>query len=335
MLKSATKAIYRCHYDFLEKMLKNNTKESFSRKMHNGATLLHVAAGFGQIRAIELLLDNGMDVDILDKDGNTAMHRAAQLGHLHVITLLAKRGSCAIPDNLTNIFGDTVMHLATQALCLGLVEAIASMGFFAMRQFNAAGFAPVHCAARSAVVENLLAFAKIDASLLEFQDAHGMTPLHHAVFCDSRPMIHGILSVSDKSMVIVDEFSRMPVHLAAACGNIEAFSAICGYDARMLCTTTAQSSFTPLHLAASNGCLEIVKHIVHREFQALLHKDSFGRVPLQLAIIGGHAEVCQYMLNVFPGVVHEQDNVGWTAYHVALHMKLPYILGLVVIATFN
>jgi ankyrin repeat protein len=56
-------------------------------------TLLHAAAGKGQLQAAELLLARGMDVNAREKGDNTyAMHWAAAAGHLDVVRRLADAG---------------------------------------------------------------------------------------------------------------------------------------------------------------------------------------------------------------------------------------------------
>jgi hypothetical protein len=42
----------------------------------NGSTALHTAAYFGAIPVVKELLSNGMDINILDYKGATALHRA-------------------------------------------------------------------------------------------------------------------------------------------------------------------------------------------------------------------------------------------------------------------
>eukprot|EP00927_Polykrikos_kofoidii_P034872 TRINITY_DN29491_c0_g1_i1.p1 TRINITY_DN29491_c0_g1~~TRINITY_DN29491_c0_g1_i1.p1 ORF type:complete len:701 (+),score=46.41 TRINITY_DN29491_c0_g1_i1:22-2103(+) len=59
----------------------------------DGDVALHVAAGFGHERLIELLLDKKAHVDVADKNGATALHTAVALGHLRVARLLLDRNA--------------------------------------------------------------------------------------------------------------------------------------------------------------------------------------------------------------------------------------------------
>ena len=54
------------------------------------------------------LLDHGADVNARDRRGFTALHRAAEMGHLDVTQLLLDRGATPNPDAK----GDTPRSLA-------------------------------------------------------------------------------------------------------------------------------------------------------------------------------------------------------------------------------
>lgn len=49
-------------------------------KSNQGWTPLHLATYFGHAQMVQLLLDNGADVDALNDAGDTALHKAAFIG---------------------------------------------------------------------------------------------------------------------------------------------------------------------------------------------------------------------------------------------------------------
>ena len=55
-------------------------------------TALHHAAEYGHVECIDLLLDAGADKDALSSAEQTALHRAAGAGHLEVVRLLLEAG---------------------------------------------------------------------------------------------------------------------------------------------------------------------------------------------------------------------------------------------------
>jgi ankyrin repeat protein len=68
-----------------------------------GDSCLHLAAIRGDCRAIELLLDAGLDINELGDVGNTALHYAIKYQHDDVVALLIKRGAAS---DIKNEFGE-------------------------------------------------------------------------------------------------------------------------------------------------------------------------------------------------------------------------------------
>lgn len=54
----------------------------------NGNSLLHIAAQCGDLRAIELLLRGGLDVNLVGDKGNTALHCARTKGAFNLLLAL-------------------------------------------------------------------------------------------------------------------------------------------------------------------------------------------------------------------------------------------------------
>lgn len=61
-------------------------------KWDRGSAALHVAAYFGHVEVVKLLLgDSDIDVDIRNSHGETPLHKAALTGRKEVVQLLADR----------------------------------------------------------------------------------------------------------------------------------------------------------------------------------------------------------------------------------------------------
>lgn len=72
-------------------------------------TLLHFAASFGDTNVAKLLLEQGVDIDVKDQNGNTSLHLAALNGHTDIVKLLLEKGSDL---SVVNKEGNTFLHLA-------------------------------------------------------------------------------------------------------------------------------------------------------------------------------------------------------------------------------
>jgi ankyrin repeat protein len=60
---------------------------------------LHYAVGFNQAEAVQILLDNKMDVNATDKHGNTALHFAAGYAREDIATMLLRAGADGRVEN--------------------------------------------------------------------------------------------------------------------------------------------------------------------------------------------------------------------------------------------
>ena len=88
----------------------------------DGWMAIHTAAFSDFLPIVRLLLDAGVDVDVKDRDENeTALHKAAALGHTSIICLLLKRGADVC---LVNNLGRDVLQHAQRHRQTGNEEAV-------------------------------------------------------------------------------------------------------------------------------------------------------------------------------------------------------------------
>lgn len=62
---------------------------------------------------MEYLLQNGADVNVMDKRMATPLHRAASKGDVEIVQLLINLGK-NININVTDLYGNTPLHLACE-----------------------------------------------------------------------------------------------------------------------------------------------------------------------------------------------------------------------------
>nr|XP_046247922.1 CARD- and ANK-domain containing inflammasome adapter protein [Scatophagus argus] len=84
-------------------------------------TLLHVAAEYGHLSIIELLIHKGARLDLQDNRGHTALHRAASRGHSEIVRALIQAGA---PIYTLDIQGKTPIHLAAENEHLNSVKVL-------------------------------------------------------------------------------------------------------------------------------------------------------------------------------------------------------------------
>ena len=158
---------------------KNNTVASFLSKglnpqitAHNGATPLHGAA---TPEVALSLLQAGVGINAVTRQGRTALHEAARFGRSEVVQLLLDNGAAL---QVTDNEGRTPLHDAALSGSKETVELLLVAGLDP-RSLTQEGTTPLHEAARSGRPEVVLALLRAGADG-NAADGCGETPLHCA-----------------------------------------------------------------------------------------------------------------------------------------------------------
>ena len=100
-----------------------NTQDNF------GNSAIHVAAEKGHVDVVRLLLENGADMDVQDNCSNTAISKAAEKGHVDVVRLLLeKRADMDAQDKKGNTAMSKAAENGHKDVVILLVDAGAGMG---------------------------------------------------------------------------------------------------------------------------------------------------------------------------------------------------------------
>ena len=91
----------------------------------DGATALIIASFTGHLNVVQLLLDEGAEVDAKGNDGRAALFAAFQNGHLEVVQALLAKGA-DIDAQMNN--GATALIVASQNGHLEVVQALLAKG---------------------------------------------------------------------------------------------------------------------------------------------------------------------------------------------------------------
>ncbi|XWS32673.1 hypothetical protein CRYUN_Cryun22dG0010000 [Craigia yunnanensis] len=155
-----------------------------------GSTLLHAAAGRGQVEVVKNLVASFNIIDSLDDQGNTALHIAAYRGQAAVVEALILASPSLI--SIRNKAGETFLHLAVSGFQtpafrrvdrqINLMKQLVHAKNFNMEDIinakNNDGRTALHMAiignAHTDLVELLMSAQSIN---LNIRDANGMTPL--------------------------------------------------------------------------------------------------------------------------------------------------------------
>ena len=82
---------------------------SYPAFAQEGEPFIHAAARQGYTQLIELLIEDGTDVNFISERGETPLHAAAKNGRMKAVRMLIKNGA---EINATNLFSETPADVA-------------------------------------------------------------------------------------------------------------------------------------------------------------------------------------------------------------------------------
>ncbi|XP_055034514.2 nuclear factor NF-kappa-B p105 subunit [Misgurnus anguillicaudatus] len=143
-------------------------------------TPLHLAVVTQQKEVVEALLEADVDVTLTDRNGNTALHLAAQHKEGNVLRLLLKHNSAARLTGVPNTAGLCPLHLAVRANSLGCMRALLEAGVDVEVQELTCGRTALHLATEMdnlSLAGCLLLEGNANVDSVTY---NGSTPLHIA-----------------------------------------------------------------------------------------------------------------------------------------------------------
>ncbi|NWV97856.1 ANK2 protein, partial [Machaerirhynchus nigripectus] len=261
----------------------------------NGLNALHLAAKEGHVGLVQELLERGSAVDSATKKGNTALHIASLAGQAEVVKVLVKEGANI---NAQSQNGFTPLYMAAQENHIEVVKYLLENG---ANQSTATedGFTPLAVALQQGHNQAV-------AILLE-NDTKGkvrLPALHIAARKDDTKSAALLLQNDHNADVQSKEDFRnrgcfplqsgfTPLHIAAHYGNVNVATLLLNRGAAV--DFTARNGITPLHVASKRGNTNMVKLLLDRGGQ-IDAKTRDGLTPLHCAARSGHDQVVELLL---------------------------------------
>jgi len=217
---------------------------------------IHVAAYIGDANQVQVLIEEGVDLDMRDKNGNSPLHYAAGRGCHDVVKLLIDNGA---DIHIRNKGGKTPLHMATQKTHRDVVQ--------------------------------LLIAKEADINI---KDKDGNTPLYYACRKDkNQDILELLLSAGAEADFRASDTERTLLHNAAEKGLKGIAKVLLDHDVNI--NVRDKLHYTPLHLASENGNTDVVVHLISNNAD-INAKNRFGRTPLDLAVANGHDEVIRSLI---------------------------------------
>ena len=317
----------------------------------DGRTLLHCAAGEGQIKVVELLIKRGCRIDQVDKNGCTPLDYATACGHEQTVQILKQQskeplGEQYFSDRLDDR-GRSVLHYFAATGDIHLIESMVEQGIY-VNVGDDEGLTPLHYAAAFGQLESVCTLLGLGGrkSMTKVAGTSG-TPLHQAVAGGHKDIVSLLLNegcpinvVNSKGRSVLHwaaqygEFHIMemlteqgldvnigdkegwtPLHDAANCGELESVCTLLRLGGRESMTKVAGKRGTPLHQAVGKGHKDIVSLLLN-EGCPIYVVDSGGASVLHFAAEGSQIHIME-MLTEQGLDVNIGDKEGWTPFHDA------------------
>lgn len=317
-------------------------------KNKRGMSPLHLAALENHYKVVQLLMDNGADWKLQDKNFHLPLHYAAQKGfpetcevlmsncidadkekQLKValkdgktpLMLAAKGGHhyCCAKLTNTNINakdkeGNTALHYAAIGGFENTVAELLDMGSQPNTQ-NKMGNAPILEVSGKKRVGCLRILVEKGAKL-GVTDKKNKTVLHYAAEKNAEECLKYLLSVPTIKALLdkKDDNDCAPLHAAIKREAVECAHILLENGASPV--DSCIGGMTPLHLAADKGYTSICEILLARSEVQVSQENETKATPLHLAALRGSTDVCQMLLRKGARLTAVDKN-GHTALHIA------------------
>lgn len=277
------------HKEIVQRLLDERVNtDVFTTK---GKTALHLAAEKGHLSPLILLIKAGSNINMLIKDnsGNTALHRAAMAGNTHVVESLIDY-DCN--TRMTNANGETALHLAASQGHDSIVKRLVKTEVSIIAATKVNRLQALHLAAKAGhrpVVKTLLeAKAKIESRTLE-----GETALHLASGFGKKSVVEELL-VQKAEVNARGPNAAMPLHCAAESGQKEIVQLLLENGAKIDAQTNNRMS--SLHIAVLHDRPKVVQVLVDSGADLSLRNDQ-GETALKLSRKKGNRAIVQVLVD--------------------------------------
>lgn len=241
----------------------------------------------GDRAGIERQLQAGANIAETDIEGNTPLHVAVEAPKNEIATVqcLLENGANA---NATNFLGATPLH------------------YVCLRKSNQRGMANL-------LLEN--------GALIDSQTLAGKTSLHFA--CENQlPELVEVLCLSGAQPNVLDSERNSPIHLALIkeggrdTVKRQIIELLTTYQADF--SIVNSQGFSPLHIVCQNGSIRCAQFLLDKQANVQLiqgQPGQAGQTCLHLACAGGHKDMTQLIVHVFPQSLDMIDAQCNTALH--------------------
>lgn len=294
--------------DIARRWERSNVIEYLEKKWNaygNGAKAIHFAAEDNDVDAVMFNLDKEANPNEVDNNGWTPLHYAAK-GSLDAARLLVERGANI---NAEDNFGKKPIHRAAEEGHRDIVEFLMRQGISVNELEGNKQYSwrrtPLHWAACFGHLD-VVKFLVNRGADMNARDKDDKMPLDIARTKGYAQIVEFLSSIEHLNNELFDTVRK---------GNLDRVKDLIEKGADI--NSSDNDGNTPVHLAAKEGNLDVVKYLIEVKEVDLNAKDNNGNTPLHLATGEGRLDVVKYLIDEKKADFNVKNDDGWTPLHCA------------------
>ncbi|MED6235015.1 hypothetical protein ATANTOWER_012756 [Ataeniobius toweri] len=278
------------HAKIVHLLLERNTSGTIPSDSQ-GATPLHYGAQSNNAETVGVFLSHPSVKDEPDLEGRTAFMWAAGKGSDDVIRTMLTLAP-QIDINMADKYAGTALHAASLSGHVSTVKLLLEKGA-TVDFLDVMKHTPLFRACEMGYRDVILTLIK-GSACVDLVDVDGHTALHWAALGGNAEVCQ-ILMESGISPNVQDHAGRTPLQCAAYGGYITCMAVLMENNADP--NIQDKEGRTALHWSCNNGYLDAVKLLLgYNAFPNQMEHTEERYTPLDYALLGGHSEVTQFML---------------------------------------
>ncbi|XP_062620998.1 ankyrin-3-like [Saccostrea cucullata] len=253
-------------------------------------TILHSACLNAQYKMCQYILSQyPYMLEVVDTDGWNAAHYAAKGGDVRILQILVEEGLSLNETTKDNL---TMLHIACLTTQHKMCQYILSKYPNMLKAVDINGFNAAHHAAQGGDVRILQLLAEAGLTVTE-TTKDNRTILHIACLNAQYKICQYILSQYPNMLKAVDTYGWNAAHFAAEGGDANILQLL--LEEGLPATETTRDNLTILHIACRNAQYEICQLILSQYPNMLNDVDTTGKKATHYASQGGDVRILQLL----------------------------------------
>ncbi|XP_046559442.1 ankyrin repeat domain-containing protein 50-like [Haliotis rubra] len=293
-------------------------------RVRHGMTPVMWAAGRGHRDVVELLVNQGTDVSLVDNDGNNILHHACREGHRETVEFVLSLDGVDI--NSKEWRSRTPVMEAAERGHRHVVELLVSKGADVSLVDNDCNNI-LHHACREGDRKTVDFLLSLDGVDINSRGGSSRTPVMEAAEWGHNDVVELLVS-KGADVSLVDDDGDNVLHWACVGGGRETVECLLCLGS-MDINSRGRCSRTPVMEAARRGHNDVVELFVSKGADVSLVDDDGDNV-LHYACMGGDRKTVEFVLSLEEMDINVRNNIGQTAADVARregHTNLMEVLG--------